>query len=376
MFSDRRMILGALVVLIGLLVFALAGPLSNAGHTHDDHEAYEQHEAHAQHEAHERHEAHEASHATRSQGGDYDYVEVIEQTFRAESGQTLWLDTDFGKVTVLGEGGNEVVVTITKGVNDVSESRAEEYFDRFEIDFDQNSDGITIEGDYDGDRNWGRGNRLQVEYEIAIPREFDVQVKTAGGSIMAAHFAGNAELRTAGGSVKTMDIDGPVLVKTAGGSITAEDIGGAAALQTSGGSITARNIDGSVDTNTSGGSITVANADGDVDAHTSGGSIRLTEIHGTANAQTSGGSVTAELTKAPEGPMVLKTSGGSVTLKLTEDTRIDIDAKASGGRVRTDMDVQVQGEISKTRLEGKINGGGPLVTLRSSGGGVKILKNY
>ena len=38
------------------------------------------------------------------------------------------------------------------------------------------------------------------------------------------------------------------------------------------------------------------------------------------------------------------------------------------------MDVQVQGELSKTRLEGTINGGGPLVTLRSSGGGVKILK--
>ena len=77
---------------------------------------------------------------------------------------------------------------------------------------------------------------------------------------------------------------------------------------------------------------------------------------------------------APKSPMTLKTSGGTVTLKLTDDAAINIDAKAAGGRVRSEMDVEVEGEISKTHLEGTINGGGPLVTLRSSGGSVKILK--
>ena len=379
MFSDRRIILGALVVLIGLLVFALAGPLSNAGYLHEYHEAYahERHVAHEhethEHQAHGRHE-HEAARATRSNDADYDYVQVIEKAFKVRAGQTLFLETDFGKVTVLGEGGDEVTVTITKGIDDVSESRAEELFDRFEIDFDQDSDGVSVEGDYEGDRNWGRGNRLHVEYEITIPRAFDVMVQTAGGSIMAAHFEGDAELRTAGGSVKTVDINGPVVVKTSGGSISAEDLGGPADLHTSGGSITARDIDGAVESQTSGGSIKIENARGDVEARTSGGSIRLKEIHGLANAQTSGGSVTAELMQAPKGPMTLKTSGGTVTLELAEDASIDIDAKASGGRVRSELDVQVQGEISKTHLEGTINGGGPLVTLRSSGGSVKILK--
>ena len=376
MFSDRRIILGALVVLIGLLVFAIAGPLSNAGFLHEDHEmhAYEshEHEAHAQHEAHERHKARE--HARHERNADYDYVEIIDKTFKVEAGQTLFLDTDFGKVNVVGEGDDQVTVTITKGIDDVSKSRAEELFDRFEIDFDQNSDGVSVEGDYDGERNWGRGNRLHIEYEVTVPREFDVMVKTAGGSIMAAHFEGDAELRTSGGSVKAIEIDGPVMAKTSGGSITAEDLGGPADLHTSGGSITARDIDGAVDSHTSGGSITIEEAHGDVEARTSGGSIRLKEIHGIANAQTSGGSVSAELMEAPKSPMTLKTSGGTVTLHLTEDASIDIDAKASGGRVRTDMDVQVQGELSKTHLEGTINGGGPLVTLRSSGGSVKILK--
>ena len=377
MFSDRRMILGALVVLIGFLVFTLASPISPFADSSDDHDirAYER-----EHEAHEReHEARERDHEARERvehalGADYDYTQVTLRTFDVESGQTLWLDTDFGQVTVRGDGGSEVVVTVIEGINDVSESEAEEYFERFDLDFDQSSDGISIEGEYDGERNWGRRKRLHVIYEISVPHVFVVEVKTAGGSITAEHLRGEVDLHTAGGSITSIDIDGPLLVETAGGSIKAENIGGSAELHTAGGSITARDIRGSVVAETSGGSITVENAEGDVEAETSGGSIKLTGIQGTANAETSGGSITVELTTAPDGPMTLETSGGSITLRLTEDTRIDIDAKASGGRVRTDLDIEREGAESKTRLKGELNGGGPLVTLRTSAGSIKILK--
>jgi len=33
----------------------------------------------------------------------------------------------------------------------------------------------------------------------------------------------------------------------------------------------------------------------------------------------------------------------------------------------------VQGEIKPERLVGKVNGGGPTITLRSSGGGISIV---
>ena len=133
MFSDRRIILGALVVLIGLLVFAIAGPLSNSGYGHEDHEA-------------DDHERHEATQVTRSHDTDFDYIQVIDKTFKVRARQTLLLETDFGKVTILGEDGNVVTVTITKGANDVSESKAEELFNNFEIDFDQDSYGVSVEG--------------------------------------------------------------------------------------------------------------------------------------------------------------------------------------------------------------------------------------
>ena len=72
--------------------------------------------------------------------------------------------------------------------------------------------------------------------------------------------------------------------------------------------------------------------------------------------------------------MQLETSGGSVVLEVDPDVRARLDARASGGNVRTDLPVTVQGEMDRGRLQGEVNGGGPLLTLRSSGGSVSIRK--
>ena len=131
----------------------------------------------------------------------YDYEEVIERAFTVQSGQTLWLDTDRGSVKVRGVSGNQVHVTVVKGIDDVDEDRAQDLFDRFELDFRETAGGLSIEGDYDGDRGWRRGNRLHVAFEITVPEDIDVDVKTAGGSIDVRKILGEAHLDTSGGSV-------------------------------------------------------------------------------------------------------------------------------------------------------------------------------
>ena len=107
-------------------------------------------------------------------------------------------------------------------------------------------------------------------------------------------------------------------------------------------------------------------------AHTSGGSIRVEEVMGTLKASTSGGSIRALISRQPRGNCRLTTSGGSVTLYLDSDMKVDLDAKTSGGRVRTSFPVTMQGVISRRKLQGKINGGGPEIYLRTSGGNITI----
>ena len=108
---------------------------------------------------------------------------------------------------------------------------------------------------------------------------------------------------------------------------------------------------------TSGGSIEINDLTGDVDAHTSGGSIEVGSIDVT---------IAEQLTE----DAVLDTSGGSISARIIEDAQIELDASTSGGRVRTDFDVD--GRVKKRSIRGDINGGGPLLKLRTSGGSISI----
>jgi DUF4097 and DUF4098 domain-containing protein YvlB len=111
---------------------------------------------------------------------------------------------------------------------------------------------------------------------------------------------------------------------------------------------------------------------GDVDVKTSGGSIRVDEVSGTINAHTSGGSITAIISQQPLGDSRLTTSGGSVSASLAPSIAVDLTASTSGGRVSSEF--EVDGSVKKTRITGKVNGGGPKLVLKTSGGSVRIKK--
>jgi len=94
-------------------------------------------------------------------------------------------------------------------------------------------------------------------------------------------------------------------------------------------------------------------------------------VMGAIDASTSGGTVTAYISEQPADDCRLTTSGGGVAVTLADGIGVELDAQSSGGRVTSDFDVS-GGRSTKTSLAGAINGGGPELYLRSSGGGVKI----
>ncbi len=301
-----------------------------------------------------------------------DHQQTIEKEFTVSPGQTLTLVSDLGAVKVTSGTGNNLIVRVIKGVESGDRARAEHYFDRFEVEMRQTNQGVEIEGHYDNP-NVRRGrNPLRVVYEIQVPRTFDVDLKTAGGAISIAGVDGDVRMRTSGGSISVSDIGGMVMAHTSGGSVSADNIVGNATLETSGGSISVRDMEGAIKLETSGGSITAERVDGDLYAHTSGGSVRLAELRGSAEASTSGGSVTADVLGQPAGKLDLSTSGGSVTVRVDPSIRASVVASASGGRVNSEL--PIAGSLERTHVRGDLNGGGPALSLRSSGGSVNILQ--
>jgi len=55
---------------------------------------------------------------------------------------------------------------------------------------------------------------------------------------------------------------------------------------------------------------------------------------------------------------------------LVPSVALDLYAKTSGGRVSSEFDVS--GSVKKTKIEGEINGGGPKLFLKTSGGSVRV----
>ncbi len=307
---------------------------------------------------------------------NYDYEEIIEDRFDIGSGGLLTLDSDLGSIEIVGGSGDDVFLTVIKGVNNGSEREANRLFERFELDVDRSGRGLSITGKYDkpgGRMNWRKG--LRVNFQLTVPQTTELDIRTAGGSIQVEDIDAEINIKTSGGSLTMENIEGVVFARTSGGSIKARQLGSSVDVNTSGGSITIEEADGDVNARTSGGSVSIADAIGDVEAHTSGGSISLKAIEGSVNAKTSGGSISAEIFGQPDKDMTLRTSGGTVTIYLDDSVRADIDAQASGGSVSTDIPVAIRGTKKRSRLSGEMNGGGPLITLRSSGGSVKIKDN-
>lgn len=283
----------------------------------------------------------------------------INREFQVSPGGMLSLESDIGSIKVVSGSGSVITVSVRMEARTSSEEKAEQLFDDFIIEFEQDGNNLNILAEYDGRRSLrsffgSRRNHLKIEFIITVPSQYNVYLKTSGGSI----HVGNLE--------------GHVTAKSSGGSLVFDNIEGEVDGKTSGGNIELTSCTGSAEVKTSGGSILIGRVDGDVVAKTSGGNIKVEEVLGTIDARTSGGSVMARISRQPQNDCRLTTSGGNVTVYLAEDVNLNINAKTSGGRVKTTFPMKVSGSITKRSIDVSLNDGGPELYLRTSGGSIYL----
>lgn len=284
----------------------------------------------------------------------------IKKTFKVKSGGLLSIEADLGGIELQTGHSEKVEIEINFERRSGSSNRMKELLKDFRVDFDHSGKDVSMVLEYNKERFnfWDSvGRYLQVRIYVTVPRQYNIDLQTSGGSIEVDDLEGRVQVRTSGGSLRFGQIIGPVKGKTSGGSVTLEG------------------CKGDADVATSGGSIRIGKVEGDVRAHTSGGSITVDDVMGVIEGKTSGGSIRARLSKQPTDDCSLKTSGGTITVHLDPDVKVFVDARTSGGRVSTDFPVTVRGELSKRSLRAKINGGGPELYLRTSGGSINIREN-
>ena len=307
-----------------------------------------------------------------------DVEDRISKTFPVAPGGQLVVEVDRGAIEVHSADVRAVSIEITRKARG-NRNSAERTLSNHVVTATQNDNKVEVRAEFKGAKRggwFGRSPELQVNYVVTIPRKFDVNLKTAGGHIKVLGLTGEVEANTSGGHLEFYQITGPISGHTSGGHISVAGCKGTVDINTSGGHLDLREIEGDVTARTSGGSIHARKITGKTILKTSGGGIEVAGIKGSIEAGTSGGHIDTELLEQPIGDCSFKTSGGHITIVLGAKVAVDVNAATSAGRVSTDFPVVavIQGEQKKNELRGKINGGGPLLTARTSGGNVRFEK--
>ena len=279
---------------------------------------------------------------------------VVEKTFNVQPGGLLTVETQGGSIRVDTADTSKVTVVAKQRIKASSEREADELLEKLSLTIEEVSNGVSAKAKYER-MGWG-SNPVQVDFVVTIPARYDVALQTSGGDVKIGDLDGEVRARTSGGNVSIGKVTKHVKANTSGGNISLDEGHGEVRLDTSGGNIRVQRVVGMTELDTSGGDIAIESVEGSVDA------------------DTSGGNVTAGIRGALKGDCSLSTSGGRVKATVDRDIGFNLDASTSGGRVSADgLTITIdKGGAGRSKLSGRVNGGGPALRLRSSGGDVVI----
>ncbi len=212
----------------------------------------------------------------------------------------------------------------------------------------------------------------------------DLRVHTGGGSIDVNHANGQIVAETGGGSVRIQSGTQGAIIETGGGGIEVRQCNGKVKVSTGGGNIDLGDIGGPAEIETGGGTIRLTSAKGPVRAQTGGGGIELWGVP-SARAETGAGAITVKLvnTGGARDSSMLETSAGDITVYIASDVAINIHANVdlgNGHRITSDFpDIHVSSEGDQwgpksLSAEGKLNGGGPVLKVRTTTGDICFRK--
>jgi hypothetical protein len=343
--------------------------------------------------------------------------------------------TDVGNITVQGGGSQSITYTVRKRSFTNSEQEARKQFAMFNVITGKKLEASYLKGDWPPPHNIQRfsadfilqlPNGVEVAYlrtlggnitansfngrvdaetsggNLVLDNVGIIRASTAGGNVTVGNSSGNVVVRSGGGNIKVSKVNGNLevetgggqvnvgsaqttIVRTSGGNIQVKQSTGDLVASTGGGSVDVGEVYGKASLETSGGSIRLGLAKGLVSARTGSGSIELFKLSHGAQAQTSAGTITAEFVGSKEQfqESYLRTMAGDVRVYLGNWIPVTVHAASemASGRVGIEapdfpeLKVTTEGVEwgpKSTYCEGTLNGGGPILKVRTTIGKIEF----
>ncbi len=245
----------------------------------------------------------------------------------------LEVQTDSGGINVTqGSAGSLRIHAILKAEHGwFNSGDAQEHIRELERNPPVEQDGNRVRVGYVRDRNLLRG--VSMRFEIETPA--DTQVRARADS----------------GGIQVEGVHGPVDCKTDSGGVQIRDIGSEVRAAADSGGIHIHNVKGALYARADSGGIEAMDIAGAIDAQTDSGSVRV--------SQTQAASIRA------------KADSGGVIVRLAAGAGYDVSAESDSGTISV-PEMTVKSSFSRHHIEGKVRGGGPMVTIRAESGSVTI----
>ncbi len=271
-------------------------------------------------------------------------VSTFEKTLSLTPGRPVsveFRDSD-GDVTFTVGDASTVGIKVRKETDIRDAERAQRRLDEITVEVTQNGNEVRIEIRYPHrvfslSSLWHDEN-VRVRSEVVLPRECRLAAVTSDGDIRATGMAGDVSLKTS---------DGNIFLAQAEGRLT---------------------------TSTSDGDLTLRELKGEVEAHTSDGDIDVSGVFSRLTLSASDGNITAHVLPGskPSSAWEVRTSDGDIDLFLVPEMSADLWIRSGDGSILCDLPVTVQGKTEEHSLRGTLGSGGPLVTVRTSDGDVRL----
>ncbi len=213
----------------------------------------------------------------------------------------------------------------------------------------QNGNSIRI--DYVNLRN------VSVDYEITVPENAAIRTHTGSGNQTVEGLKGNVDLESGSGDMKLAHLTGDLRFQTGSGDVRGHELSGPARVKAGSGDIEIEEVGA-----------------GDVEIRTGSGNITVNGIHGGLHAESGSGNIHGE--GSPTNMWSIRTGSGNVSLRVPPDANFDVDISSSSGSVTMGHPVTttVQGRIQESRksVVGKVGNGGPIVSVHTGSGDVRV----
>jgi len=204
-----------------------------------------------------------------------------------------------------------------------------------------------------------------------------------GENVFVGEIEGFARIAAGGGEVVLGRVAGDCRVASQGGPINLGEIGGLLDAKTLAGDITVGNAKKGGRIYTGGGSVAVRLASGPMVLESNGGDVIVLESSSRVSAETPSGDIRVRLNaRGATEPSDLKTGRGNAILEIPKNAKVSIDATITmdmEGANRFESEFpgltvvrERLGDGMRVRATGKINGGGPLMTINVTRGNVAL----